>query len=106
MIDACEAVEVEAADPGDAEFLREVQAVEFRLLLQTFLRIALRLNRAGCRARSGAEATQRVLRFEAAEPSVTPPVAVSPEVVGALLVDYGGKSDATPLSTCRHAPNT
>jgi len=36
MIDACEAVEVEAVDPGDAEFLREVQAVEFRLLLQHF----------------------------------------------------------------------
>lgn len=36
MIDACEAVEVEAADAGDAEFLREVQAVEFRLLLQHF----------------------------------------------------------------------
>ncbi len=36
MIDACEAVEVEADDAGDAEFLREVQAVEFRLLLQHF----------------------------------------------------------------------
>jgi hypothetical protein len=36
MIDACEAVEVEAADPGDAEFLRTVQTVEFRLLLQHF----------------------------------------------------------------------
>ena len=36
MIDACEAVEVEADDAGDAEFLREVQAVEFRLLLRHF----------------------------------------------------------------------
>lgn len=36
MIDACEAVEVEAADPGDAGFLRAVQALEFRLLLQHF----------------------------------------------------------------------
>lgn len=36
MIDACEAVEVEAADSGDADFLREVQAFEFRLLLERF----------------------------------------------------------------------
>lgn len=36
MIDACEAVEVEAADAGDADFLRTVQACEYRLLLEKF----------------------------------------------------------------------
>jgi hypothetical protein len=36
LIDACEAVAVEADDAGDAEFLRRVQAVEFRLLLARF----------------------------------------------------------------------
>lgn len=36
MIDACEAVEVGAADEADAAFLRAVQAAEFRLLLQHF----------------------------------------------------------------------
>jgi hypothetical protein len=36
MIDACEAVEVGAADPGDEEFLRRVQGLEFRLLLERF----------------------------------------------------------------------
>lgn len=34
MIDACEAVEVAAAEVGDAEFLREAQALEFRFLLK------------------------------------------------------------------------
>lgn len=34
MVDACEAVEVEADDAGDSDFLREVQALEFRLLLR------------------------------------------------------------------------
>jgi hypothetical protein len=36
MVDACEAVEVEAADVMDADFLRQVQAIEFRLLLEHF----------------------------------------------------------------------
>ncbi len=36
MIDACEAVEVEAADAGDSEFLRAVQVLEFRYLLKHF----------------------------------------------------------------------
>lgn len=36
FIDACEAVEVGSADDGDAAFLRDVQALEFRLLLQQF----------------------------------------------------------------------
>lgn len=36
LIDACEAVEVGAADAADAAFLRTVQAAEFRLLLQHF----------------------------------------------------------------------
>lgn len=36
MIDACEAVEVEADDAGDVDFLRDVQAVEFKLLLERF----------------------------------------------------------------------
>ena len=36
MIDACEAVDVEAVDAGDEEFLRQVQAIEFRLLLESF----------------------------------------------------------------------
>lgn len=36
MIDACEAVDVEADDAGDANFLREVQALEFRFLLGKF----------------------------------------------------------------------
>jgi hypothetical protein len=36
VIDACEAVEVGAADAPDAAFLRTVQAAEFRLLLQHF----------------------------------------------------------------------
>ncbi len=31
---------------------------------------------------------------------------VHPEVVGALRMDCGGKSDATPLSPARHVPNT
>ncbi|HAV61324.1 MAG TPA: hypothetical protein DCY13_03055, partial [Verrucomicrobiales bacterium] len=39
MIDACEAVEVEADDESDAAFLREVQAIEFRLLLERFSRM-------------------------------------------------------------------
>lgn len=36
MIDACEAVEVEADDAGDVDLLRDVQALEFKLLLERF----------------------------------------------------------------------
>lgn len=36
MIDACEAVDVGSADEGDSEFLREVQSIEFHLLLKRF----------------------------------------------------------------------
>ncbi len=36
MIDACEAVEVGSADVGDAECVREVQSIEFKLLLKHF----------------------------------------------------------------------
>lgn len=36
MIDACEAVQVGSADEGDDSFLREVQSLEFHLLLKYF----------------------------------------------------------------------
>jgi hypothetical protein len=39
MIDACEAVDVGSADEGDVALLREVQSIEFHLLLKRFCQL-------------------------------------------------------------------